>query len=356
MACVKYRRRRWVVDFYDQDGKRRWATYETREKADAALSELVPAVRQGTYRPPAELPTLAVVARDWFASKSGRRVSTQAGWQVHLDQHIVPALGRYRIDQIRVADVDTFREKRQASGLAPQTVNKLLTTLSAVFTFAMQRELITRNPAAVADRCHLNAAEVALHELPESATDMDDDDGAANPQNVLSTDEARRLVEAAPEGFGKTFLLAAVLTGARVGELTALTWNDINFRANRLHIRRSISWAKLRGQPKSEPRFYPPKTEAGTRTIKLSPELAHALKVSKLACPPGPKNLVFPNLDGSPRHRTTITYGVLRPALQAAGLRQATLHSLRHTCASILILSGLIPWRWRSFSGTPSRR
>jgi integrase len=49
---------------------------------------------------------------------------------------------------------------------------------------------------------------------------------------------------------------------------------------------------------------------------------------------------VFPNLDGSPRHRTTITYGTLRPALQAAGLRQVTLHSLRHTCASALILAG----------------
>jgi hypothetical protein len=102
MACVQRRRGRWVVDFRDQDGKRHWQTYRPRDEADTALSKLTPAVREGTYRPPAELPTLATVARDWFATKAGHRVSSQAGWQVHLDVHIVPALGTRRIDQIGV--------------------------------------------------------------------------------------------------------------------------------------------------------------------------------------------------------------------------------------------------------------
>ncbi len=65
MACVTRRRNRWVVDFRDQDGKRRWQSYETRDEADTALSKLVPALRQGTYRAPAELPTLEAVAREW---------------------------------------------------------------------------------------------------------------------------------------------------------------------------------------------------------------------------------------------------------------------------------------------------
>jgi integrase len=51
---------------------------------------------------------------------------------------------------------------------------------------------------------------------------------------------------------------------------------------------------------------YEPKTAASKRTIDLTPELVHALKLWKLACPKGPLNLVFPNLDGSPRRRTTI--------------------------------------------------
>ncbi len=338
MACVKRRRNRWVVDFRDQDGKRRWQTYRTRDEADTALSKLTPAVREGTYRPPAELPTLATLARDWFATKTGHRVSSQAGWQVHLDLHVVPALGTRRVDQISVADVDAFRDDRRATGLAPQTVNKLLTTLAAVFTLAQRRELITRNPAAVAERCRLNADEVSMELQPD--TEADDTGDSVNRGDVLSPGEAASLIAAAAPGFDKTFLLTAVLTGARVGELTALTWDDVNFSTGRLSIRRSVSWAKLREQKGSKPRFYEPKTKAGKRTIELAPELVSALKPWKLACPKGPLNLVFPNLDGSPRHRTTITYGALRQALKAAGLRQVNLHSLRHTCASALILGG----------------
>jgi integrase len=338
MACVKRRRGRWVVDFRDQDSKRRWQTYRTRDEADTALSKLTPAVREGTYRPPTELPTLAAVARDWFATKTGHRVSSQAGWQVHLDVHIVPALGRRRIDQIGVADVDAFRDNRRVAGLAPQTVNKLLTTLAAVFTFAQRRELITRNPAAVAERCRLNADEVAMETTAAAADDEDTD--AVNPAEVLSAIEAGAMIAAAPEGFDRTYLLSAVLSGGRVGELTALTWPDVNFSTGRLRIRRSVSWARLRGQTDTKPRFYEPKTDAGKRTIDMDPALIAALKRWKLACPPSPLNLVFPTADGTPKHRSTITHHTLKPALAAAGLRPVTLHSLRHTCASALILGG----------------
>jgi hypothetical protein len=82
MACVKRRRNRWVVDFRDQDGTRRWQTYRTREEADDALSKLVPAVKQGTYRAPAELPTLenpgARVVREQGGA-SGEQSSRVAG-------------------------------------------------------------------------------------------------------------------------------------------------------------------------------------------------------------------------------------------------------------------------------------
>jgi integrase len=113
-----------------------------------------------------------------------------------------------------------------------------------------------------------------------------------------------------------------------------------HFSTGRLSIRRSVSWPKLRDQKDSKPRFYEPKTTAGKRTIDLAPELVTARKPWKLACPKGALNLVFPTENGTPKHRSTITHHALRPALKAAGLRQVNLHSLRHTCASALILTG----------------
>ncbi len=41
MACIRKRREKWVVDYRDGAGARRWVTCETREAANAVLSEKI---------------------------------------------------------------------------------------------------------------------------------------------------------------------------------------------------------------------------------------------------------------------------------------------------------------------------
>ncbi len=336
MACVRRRRGKWVIDFRDRDGTRRWETFATRKAADTALSERVKQLGRGSYRPPAQLPTFQDVAADWLASKADRRVSTLAQWQVHLDLHLVPAVGHLRLDQITVQKATDFRGARLAAGLGPRTVNKLLTTGAAVYKYANQQDLTDRNPFALAERCRRDAAEVQL-----GAEDAQRETGTVGPEDVLSPAEAGQLLAAARPGFYGTFFLTAVLTGARVGELTALTWDDVDLEGATVTIERTVSWAKPRGtKDRATPRFYRPKTESSRRTIPLSAELVSALRRWKLACPPSPLDLVFPSTDGRPRHRSTITHDGLRPALKAAGLRRVTIHSLRHSFASGLIMQG----------------
>ena len=125
------------------------------------------------------------------------------------------------------------------------------------------------------------------------------------------------MVAHAEGGLYQTLLLTTVLTGARIGEVTALRWADVDLVAGKLTIRRSVSWAKARGQKDSEPRFYKPKTSAGARTLMV-PELTAALKRWKLQSSPNPSGLLFATIDGRPKHRKTITHEGLRPALTAA--------------------------------------
>jgi site-specific recombinase XerD len=61
---------------------------------------------------------------------------------------ISTAFGPLRPDQLTVADVERFRDERRRAGLAPQSVNKLLTTTAAVYKYAARHELTDRNPAA----------------------------------------------------------------------------------------------------------------------------------------------------------------------------------------------------------------
>ena len=61
---------KWIVDFYDQDGKRRRETYDTQNEAKDALTDRLGGVRDRTYCAPAEIPTLQVLSEAWLTAKS----------------------------------------------------------------------------------------------------------------------------------------------------------------------------------------------------------------------------------------------------------------------------------------------
>jgi hypothetical protein len=65
----------------------------------------------------------------------------------------------------------------------------------------------------------------------------------------------------------KTLFETAYLTGAHEEELLALRWTDLELPkegAGKMAIRRSLSWARIKGE-EIRPRYFPPKTKAGRR-------------------------------------------------------------------------------------------
>jgi integrase len=295
MACVRKRRDRWVIDFRDDNDIRRWGSYRTRKEADHALSKALEKVRKQTYRPAAETPVFKETGTQWLANKQDRRPSTVAQWEVHLHGHLIPTFGRRRLDQITPADVEHFRDERRAAGLGAATVNKLLTTGAAVYKYAARHRLTEGNPFAVADRCRLNADEVSLIDMDNQTAEKE-----VSPDEVLSPEEAASLIAGAFAGFEKTLYLVAVLTGARINELLALAWPDVDLDGRKLHIRRTLSWAKLRSEKDKppRPRFFEPKTKTSRRRLPLPPELSSELRKWKVACPLSKLNLVFPTDEG----------------------------------------------------------
>ena len=127
----------------------------------------------------------------------------------------------------------------------------------------------------------------------------------------------------------------------RHDELLALRWSDIDLQAGEIFVRRSLSWARLKGETgPARPRFYEPKTKSGIRTLPAPPELLSALRIWKLQCPKGELDLVFAAPTGLPAHRSNVLRYGLYPALRRAGLRRVDMHSLRHSFASALIMAG----------------
>jgi len=134
----------------------------------------------------------------------------------------------------------------------------------------------------------------------------------------------------------------ALASGARRGELLALRLKDLNVDAGTLRVDRSLE------QTKGRLRFKSPKTKRGRRTISLprrsSPGSARTCCANR--APPGARP--WPRKGpGSPvcalrwwRALAALAHAKIR-AMQALKIEGVTVHLLRHTHASQLIVAGM---------------
>ncbi len=341
MACIKKTQYGYRADWRDKDGNRYRKTFELKKDAEDFLATVKVDIKDGRFISAKNSPLFREVAEQWFANKRNLRPSTLAAWRTQLDKYLLPVFGDLRLSAIDVTRIEATRNRwldeatrRCKKGLSAATVNKLLVTLSAIFEFARKRGKCVGNPAKDAERVKRSNGEIQA-DAPAQRRDAHE----VSPDEVLNPEEMGHLIEHADAGFYRTLFMLAACTGARHDELLALQWCDLDLEAGTMHVRRSLSWARLPGE-ELRPRFFQPKTKAGTRKIPLAPDLCHALKVWKLQCPPSNDGLVFPTPEGTPMHRGTVLRDGLYPALRRAGLHKADMHSLRHSFASGLIAQG----------------
>ncbi len=204
------------------------------------------------------------------------------------------------------------------------TVNKVLTTLTAVLDLAKRYKLIKENPAREAERLKLATA--------------DEDSIEVTPDKVYNKAELKKLIEATEPGSrDRLLIMVPALLGLRIGEVLALTWPAIDLKAGKVDIVLNLADA---GKG-NDPLFQSPKTKSSRRALALPQELIRELKVWKLKCPTSEQNLVFATEEGTPIHRKSASK-ILDRAIGAAKLeKRLTPHGLRHTFASLLLADGI---------------
>jgi integrase len=229
-------------------------------------------------------------------------------------------------------------KKQGGRGLSTKTTGKVLTTMSRVFRFGMRNRCgIQADPTKLIERVKETSGEQSqtgerlyngIHKVTE--------------KEVLTPEEVKRVILAATPGIYRTFIQTAVYTGARISEILALRWMDVDLSAGMIKICRSLSTARVKGEANQEKfRWFDPKTKSGTREIPIPSELITALRNWKEKCPKSGLDLVFCNEFGEPCDRTGIGRYSLTPALKQAEIdKDITPHRLRHTYASMLILLG----------------
>ncbi len=139
--------------------------------------------------------------------------------------------------------------------------------------------------------------------------------------------------------------MLAVTTGMRQGELLGLKWEDLDFEAGTLQVRRTLSTQAGRGFS-----FSLLKTAKGRRSIKLPEVAKRSLKKHrkaqleermKLAGLWEDNGLVFATRLGTPVGYQELVMRSFKPLLIKAGLPDIRFHDLRHTCATLLLGKGV---------------
>ena len=139
---------------------------------------------------------------------------------------------------------------------------------------------------------------------------------------VLTPEEIQRLLIQAKEDNCFELLLLELSTGLRRGEICALQWGDLSFRAGELRVQRQVH--RVKGRLVTSP----PKSKAGNRSVILPTPVLNVLKAYKETIS---SRWMFPSpvSEDSPRDPTEVRKR-LQTVLERAECKKIRFHDLRH--------------------------
>lgn len=139
-------------------------------------------------------------------------------------------------------------------------------------------------------------------------------------------EEAKQIVDAAKGQYKMLFKLAAE-TGARAGELYALTVDDLLFEHNVIRINKSMYRQKVGS----------PETKNATRWVNVK---AYVMAMLKEHLNGRTSGLVFLSKRNTPLINSTVLNKHLHPVLRKLGLERGGMHGFRHHRVSTLVMAG----------------
>lgn len=322
--------------------RRRYVYGSTRKEARDALDELLRDAANGVRRP-TKRQTVAEYLDYWLEHvvKPERRRTTYSGYETMVRVHIVPALGRRKLDELGPADVRQFLATLRAKDtdgygggprkLSPRMVQFAHAVLRNALSNAVREELVSRNVAKLVKMSN-----------PEY------DIGAG-----LDPIAARAFLRKIADDRLYALYLCAVVLGMRRSELLGLTWDAVDLDGGRLVVRQALTWVHGRAE------IQPPKSRASRRVIPLPALVVDALRVHRKQQDAErddagegweDSGFVFVTRHGRPMSPYTLTK-YWHDVRAAAGLGTLRFHDLRHTAVSLLLALGVPPHVVREIAG-----
>ena len=292
-------------------------THEKKGEVQKWLNEQISQKNNGTLVSPRET-TIKQWIENWLEKykKNKLKTRTYESYDAIIKNHIIPAIGKKRLQDLRTKDLQELYTKKVNEGKSPQTIRHIHIIIHSSLKQALKENLIPRN---VADFC----------ELPEKI----------RPKvNVMTLEELKQLLEANKNHKFYPLLLLEIGTGLRASELLGLHWHNLDLDKGSLFVGANAVETKAGVKYQNTP-----KTKQSIRLIQIPEEARRVLLEYQEKTKHDNSDIVFPNESGGYMRVSTLTQIFKYTWLKKANLKGFTFHSLRHAHATQLLQLGIHP-------------
>lgn len=333
-----------VFKGYDLDGKaiRHKKTVHCKNKSEAQteLAKFLTQVESGLVVD-GSVPTFTQFVEIWTRDYALKELapSTYYRYKRMLETRITPYFGHYKLDKIKPTDIMIFYDlleqdtqlvrkknnngKKTRKPLSQKTILEHHRLLSAMLHKAVYWQLIVSNPA---ERV----------QPPKTKKPI---------RPHYDEDQTRILVDNLEKLTGNNIkyrvaILLDIFTGARLGELVGLEWNDVDLKNGIININKSSQYLSQKGVFTKSP-----KTESSIRDVAIPNFIVSLLEEYKLWYEEQKSicgdfwyesDRLFVQDNGKPIHPSTISKW-FEKFVKQIGLPVINFHGLRHTNATLLI-------------------
>ncbi len=339
---------RWMarIDLGFIDGRRiRKQFYATTRKLVAKkLNDAIGRHERGAVVATNEHLTVSTFLDQWLSTASVRPKTKRQYAQV-VRLYLKPAIGPVRLARLTPDHVRALVLGLEKRGLSVRTATLARDILRIALAQAVRDELIARNVATLVRR-------------PK---------GTRREAPTLSRDEARALLEALSGHRLEAVVTCGIALGLRLGEVLGLQWADVDLFAARLRVRHALQTSG------KERVLVEVKSRESHRTVALPAVVVRAFQRHRIAQSERrlaaggdwqASDFAFTTATGRPLDGTLVTRDLKRVAAriwtggasdcshtrlrdsvcldcQARRLPPVSFHGLRHSCASLLLASGV---------------
>ena len=290
----------WYVRLYNDGKERRFGAFKNKTEARDFYEKAKQEQKQGLFFPERyQRGGYSLIEELLTRHAETTTVKNQAAEKNYMAWWSNRLKGQ-RLNHVTAAVIEAGQRDLLAQNYAPQTVLHYLKSLRHVLKNAVRHGQLDRNPFA----------RVRLVKVRNGKT------------RFLSPDEEILVLDKLGPIYGLWARLA-ILTGLRLGEQIRLRWTDIDLERSLITL---------------------PETKAGTvQYVRLNHEATHILRTTLIQQMNGnvASPFVYPSETlASPLDQRNFYARIFRPAVKAVNMPEVGWHTLRHTFASRLAMSG----------------